>query len=393
MEFKGYTLNFTVNNKTIDFAPEDVHVELCDSLFSILPTGKLQYNDFTSILHEYKVFMNGISLQIDYGSSNENSLLSTKWLVDAGEGLTNLEHGVNSYDNVHKLIHPSIGDLNTSVQCYETTPDAVLSEVYGSLTGIESVESSESAPNTKWFCVGKNQLEFINEILYKNSVNPNAPNSPMFLWVTSNGVLHFEDWDTIKEKQPLEEFVFRTAIEENTAENLLSTCIPLTENFTSQQKSFSHVIESLSCEDYAPTSEVCTFIDRISDDPTLSGVIPTQAEYVSLKTIDVEAGVSLQKTQANINFKTRKALMSESYLIRTIKPYTNLHSGDKIRLSVMTQGQGGISESLYASGDYIIENSRHIWDRASQSGVSEFIVSRDSSIYPATHKRSSSKLA
>lgn len=385
MDFKEFTFEFEIDGKIFEPSPEDIDIVMHDSLHSFFCGGEFSIVDHSSVFQEYRLLNDGMPFKMGFSYADEDAVIKCPYIIDSsGSPAGSVQFGIMVSKIVAKLNHQEASKLSVGSFAYPgSIADAVPSALEG-LTFEEVLVASTTGTGT-WYQPLMNQKDFIEKILLKRAYTDASPFSPFFSFTTSDNVFHFEDLATLLAKSSKQEFIYRPFSDLAPDPNQIATIIPMTNGVSNGRKSWNRTIHSISRADFEETEETRLLTDRLFSDPLIIGDAAPVTDHFAwgLRIPDDALDESLLLGEEN--YKSRRVFFQESFLITTMKPFTNVHAGDKITLSIATKDSSGYANSLYSSGDYIVETSSHEWVGKEEKGFSTFLVSRDSAVIPNDH--------
>jgi len=384
VEFRDIDLTVIFDKQLADPSPEDISISIKDDLFSFFSTGLFSVKDHSSILLEYRALNDGSSLGLGVFSLAEDAVEPTSFIVDSSSAEQSLENGILSRRIDAKLIHEKFNSLGVEGSAIEGTVSDVVSEIIETL-GFKEKIISKSGGTSIWYRPLINEQDFIEKILLPKAVSESNNFSPFFAFTTSDGIFHFEDYESMMNKSVKESFSYRPAVEVSYDPTLLTSVIPFTNGVKKSRKYWNRIIHTFSVVDFSENEYFRTIQDRLPGGSLVIGDAEKVSDYEVWDDHLPENPLSQSRIDASDNYKSRKIFFQESFVIITARPFSNLHAGDKISLTITTKDLAGYSDSLYFTGDYLIEASNHQFRGSEERGFSEFLISRSTTTTPSDH--------
>lgn len=384
MVFKEYTFELDIDDNPFDPSPEDINFSIRDNLFSFFSYGSFSIDDHSSIFLEYRLLNDGIPISIGFGTIDDDTVPKTQFIVDHCNTNGSTKFGILTTIPEVELVHREITNLGVLSRAVSGTTSEVVEKTLESF-GFEEIIISASSGSGIWYRPMQNEQEFIENILLQRSMSSSNEFSPFFAFTTSDNIFHFEDLASLQNKSVKQEFIFRPSNEYTMDPTFISTIIPFTNGYRSSKPSWNRITSSLTRQDFTQVDLTRTLPERFKKQPLLYGEIGNITDFVYDGFFIADDTLDESRKKGYENFLSRKAFFQESFIITTMQPYTNLHAGDKIKITVTTSDESGYADSLYFSGEYIIESSNHEWAGKEEKGFSEFVISRGSATLPSDH--------
>lgn len=361
--FNRANISIKLNGVESQLSPMSFALTEFDSIYQFYPKAKLIVSDYEGILNEYLAFVNGTSVEINFG---ENEDLSKKCnFVVAKNSIPQQKTSSNGIggDFEIELIHEFYSKQNKVSNVYESNISSIISELAKKYK-FDGFDIESTLNFGIWYQPFITDSDFIVNYLLPLSYSNSSKNTPFFAFIDSNNVFHFKSFNTMYDSTPLKNLIYGTEGLDIIANNevLSSVCF--------SQLELSKIKPFYSCN-YFNYDENGNFNEETDN---LTKYLNTRGKYPTINQINepmniiplYDNDIKLDDTKNNnkgylINIHN-EVILPDKIIINTILN-KELVCGNTVNISLPNVNSNATSEeSLRNSGKYLIESSYHVWD-------------------------------
>ncbi len=375
-----YSLSVEINGSKTFIGPSDFNISLKDSIHSIYPKVFLEINDTSGIFLESKIMMSGIPFKFVIGYNQKEikmPFVVNSYEVSSTEGLQRMNGTINI-----ELIHQLISKIPIESKAYSNTPSEIINSIVNSYKPIikkTSIENCESVQDNAYYNPSMPFEEFVDKILLPNSKSKQNSNDPYFCFIDASNKFNYRTYsDIVSNKTGIT--LFLSSENNNRKEN--NKILSFQPFSIKLEKEISNLffkriyIDEENAETIKET-EVSILDSYKSNYPFYD--VEKRKSYEFFK---IENDIGFKKDSARWNTKKILSLFPEKALVTTLLN-TELISGTTINLDI-TYEAGHSSDTF--SGEYVIEDSQHSWNKESKLGYTNLILGKVKSKLPAGSK-------
>ena len=389
MDYNDFIFNFKLESDVFDPFPQNFSLLMHDSIHNLLPNATFIYDDQTALFNEYRAFADGVKLEIEYGF-REKEVLSVPYLINSAQvdeiGLKN--QGVMAGKIQVNLIHKWINDLNLSAsEGYQGRISDVLEELIQDDKKIfNSTEIGSSENDGIWYQSMISKMDFI-KLLQNNAFSVNSPEAPWYAFINSGNNFYFTDYQSLMKQSSCASLTFTPLQSEFLAEDSINNIQLFSLDFAKYSKAINTEWNFIELDSFDVVSEEKNIIDKI---PT--GLAPFV--YKSAGTTSYFNGGSWfadgdsfyeENSHGRLNSSAREVFVLEKVILDTFL-HPEIRAGMTIDITLATQDSSGITDSLYYTGKWLVEDSVHKWDGEEAKGKTQLIISRNAVDVPSDYK-------
>lgn len=366
MTLNGYTVDIAINGAyPTEFDMRELTFSMRDSIHSLYSKGSLKFNDVTGYLLESRMFTDGIPIELTLGFNEVVAV--NKYLFHRME--------VTSTGNPHQLggeievsaIHESYRQQDRKSRAYDAKPSQIMEGLLDYVFFDKEIEGTKVLTINKLYCPRMNQEEFVQNILLPTSLSLSKNPSPYYCFIDCQDVLHYESLLGMMSKSPVTQLYLTPRTNIGDYYQKILSFSPFSSDVVKLRDSLDFSLEYLSDDgNFGLQSKDVSVSDIDSPLPIYDlkvGKVPVLDDIAeSFDDLVFASAVS----------KQRYALLQDRVLV-TIPLYVELCAGKMVSLD--TVYGGNIASDSY-SGNYLIEQSDHIWNGENQSGFTQLVLTR-----------------
>lgn len=378
--FDFYEIDFRFHGIDFPLEPGRTSFSINDSIYSLYNTASITVEDRTGELSEQLSFVKGTEVEIDYGikdyAANKGKyVIVNSHFPETGQG----QPGIVSGKVEMRLKNAWYAQQEIHSRAFNDSIDSILRTLTGGVGAIRRQDISSTDGVDVWYQPMINDAEFIENVLLPNSFSFDAPSTPFYAYITTDGVFHFKPAAAMYSANITDELEYPTN---------------LTPDTTQPQKvlELRNIREDKDLERHLLNRDVFridTDTGRLirEDDSITDHISPSNKKFpfvadLSLKQDYVDQNreePTIDERNAEIgrlNYSHRPGMFIDRFIIITpLNP--KLHSGQKINLITHTAMKNDrTDESPTFTDNYVIENAEHIWNSEQTRGFTKLIVGR-----------------
>ena len=370
-----YEVNIDINNDSLIDDSLELSFSISDSIHRLFPTMKLSFNDFSGLFQEFLLNTEGVPLSITYGIK-DGELLKCNFVVQQDQLEDNQSPGVLNGPLEVDYIHEYHDKQEIRSKAYDDRISAIVRE-FASKYSFSAININDTGNKGIWYQPLLSDAEYMEKILLPNAFSKNADNSPFFLFIDTNNEFNFKNYKSMASAKPIN-ITFYPEIQNSAKQtNAISIGRFRLGSQVTYKNRYRSVLDLTN-----DAGELEEDSDYIYSYPELqSGKVPIVSEnsyitdYIFLGFTKTEPG-DVETFQAPKINSMKNSLFLDKVIVTT---YLNagLRAGKTISLDIPTRkSDSGEDISLLYRGDYLIEESKHVWDGKKKAGYSKFIASR-----------------
>lgn len=375
MIINNYTIEVTLNNSEArDLDPREVSFSLRDSIFSLYPVGNFSIQDPTGYFLESRAFTEGVPFSITFGLDGEN--LTNHYCIHSMENSEPIRPTQLGGAIDFSLIHEAFRHQARPSEAYLAVPSDIITDIFPAIFEDTEIESTQKVFDKPLYRARLNQEDFIHQILLPNSISSVSNPSPYYCFIDSRNILHFESYLQMIGKSPITTLFTNDQNKVPRYYQKTFSFAPFTYNMVKHKKFVDISLEYISDEEEPQEKQEMKSLLDFSLTPY--PLFQQEEEHMPFFE-GVMKEESVERSEAHIHYLQRYA-MNPDKIIVTTPLYTPFCAGTMV--SVDTEYEGGNLSYSY-SGDYLIEQSDHVWDGEGQSGYSQFVLGKMNPSYPS----------
>jgi hypothetical protein len=373
-----YQIEIKVNDEIFDAPATSYSFIIRDSIFNLYPIASLFFNDTSGQFNEYLTFINGIKVNITYGTENEfiicpfivakNSVPNQSTQVNIG--------GVNEISLIHEYLY---NQNKVSFAFNDEISNIINKKV--SKYPFTSINIDKTFNKGTWYQPLMNDAEFMQTILLPFAFSTDAENSPYYLYIDCNNEFYFKSYKKLfNDAKVVTDLVFAAkgttkTLTQDTLSSINNTQMPLSE----LREIFNRLLFYFDSDGVYIEDN-----DRITDYPknAPNDKIPIKwnLENTTNVTELLYDDILLDSTENNRKGMKIFSMRNSFHIDRVVivsNLNTKLKAGKKINLLVpFGTDKQKVDLSIRHSGEYLIESTYHKWNGI--SGLTIVIASRQS---------------
>jgi len=385
MDYNDYTFNFKLESEIFDPFPQNFTMGIHDSIFSFLPEAYFIYEDQTALLNEYRAFAEGIQMPIEFGF-REGEVISLPYLINSTQTteIGSKSQGIMAGRIQANLIHSWIKDyLTPESKAFEGKISDVLPEV---LEGIPFNDTiiSDTVNKGIWYQSMISKGNFI-EMLLHNAQSASKPDAPYLGFVDSRNNFFFSDYDSLYSQSTVADLEYsplqKDFLNENTIKDIEAYSLSFSDYFHSLKVEGIHTV----MDDFSMAVETKRLPDKTTTGVQSFAWKETERSAFELPQSYYLDGDTFMQENAygRHNSVNKYSFFTDKLIIHTFL-HPEITAGTTVNLTISTQDSSGITDSLYYSGKWLVEDSMHSWDGS--RGMTKIVVSRNSVDMPSDYK-------
>lgn len=370
---------------------------IADSIYSFLPEIDISLGDDLGTYVESRLLTNGIRIRLDYGGALDSGDTWMPLTQKTGEVMSQSREGVISGDLSMAFEH-RLKNLHGNKE-----PKAFLLNGYGNSQSIvkKMFGSSDLIRNKNFYI--QNPVDCLDWV-YSPSVEPDdfvdnylLPNSyvkdndPCFCFINAQNDLCFYDLEglvnldmnrKVIETEIVENdyIIYMKNLEDNKAFLIpMLTFFPYTLDYDvvgstidMYASSFMNGDDSMTHTDMSEKGSYGDFTIVHRDDGG------EYSFYASDRYLDERAG---QRFRASLDFGRRKQMFTDRAMA-SFPINLDICAGMTIRVKNVSYGGAVYSNSETYTGNWLVEESRHVWDGVNRTGKTTVSLARIGATYP-----------
>jgi len=379
-----YDIEIFVNDREVEIMSTEFSFSQIDSIYNLFSSGVITFHDKSGLLQEFLMTMEGSKVQINYGINNDFNKCAYVVKKDALEE-TETRGFLNGMVDM-SLVHEWYNFQEIESTAYK---DRISNIIRGIAEGYDfkSVDVNDTGNNDIWYQPLITDAAFIVKHLLPNSFSNNSNNTPFFCYITSDNTFHFRNAGSLMSGSPVDtiEYLMESKAELNPG---AINAIKRWRDGSDKNRSLrARMIYKLNREDGGLIEEE----DSMGLYPQKNGfklpILNDKGTYSSFLDLDYEEKEIGRKENLKgyIAHTMRDTLFLDRFLVMIpFKP--KIRSGDVIKLNIYSmQDEDGTKLSEHYTGNYVVEQSEHIWNGEEQKGFSKLILGRKYVRVPSTY--------
>ena len=365
------------DSKALDIDPESFSLTLHESIHSFYPTAKLNISDTTGLLKDSLFGVEGFKLSFAMNNLNFDKNPPVDFVVYLPEYEQN-NNRIISGNQILDLVHDFYDIETIESKAYkDRISNIVKKEV--SKYNFSSIDINDTGSNSTWYKLFSNTKDFIENVLLPNAYSDNSNETSFFVFINLKNEFHFNNYKSLSSSSTGITLEYKPDQDGYLSPNLIYKLEPFytgskkhkqlrsVDCYTRDKETGKYFIENLKLSSFPKNSKNTKKLPIIYDESITTNIINMQ--FSKEETGEKEA---LKARLFNIQ--------KNGYFIERLKISTilnqNLTVGKTITINVYKYNNNSTSISTTQSGDFLIEDCIHHWDRLTKKAITECIVSR-----------------
>jgi hypothetical protein len=358
-----YYIKFLINGQDTQTSGKDISFSLHDSIYSFYSNATLRANDITGLLRDNLFAVEGLPLEINFGTDEVNQNIIQKIVTISSDTPETTMPGIcGGYINL-KGNHAFYSTQNVEGKAYTGTISSIVNEVTDYPFTKKSISSTSGS--TTWYRLQQSQKDFIESVLLPNAYSPSANGTPFYCFTDLSNTFNFKSYHEMYNQNSVATLQYKPWEPSNIDFNCIFQIVPFITGSKYTKKLWHRKEISRSISDGSYTAEDVYLYDSPEhkwEDRQIPIIgdkdLTTDYDYLSFKY--TESGEKEAYLGRKI-FKQRKGFALEKFVI-TLSFNPALKSGIPIDLDVAVSDDAGYAtKALYLSGKYLIEDCIHEW--------------------------------
>lgn len=370
-DYSGYSVGLLINGASETISPSLFSFVIADSVYSSFPTMRLSVDDGSGLLLELGSFTQGIPLNVKLGVARFNDPLDVNFISSRRD--VTRHTGANGLNGAL-----DIRAIHESFLANRDAPNVALKGMTAS-DAIRKLFPGESRMNVDGSKGNIEAYAFDDPYaVARDVILPQASDGsgrPFMLWRDLSGALNFMSAASLEARAPAASLRMGAPGDDDSFDTLLSF-LPFNEGLDMALRSFAVDGRSLGA-DLSVARSAGTVADGARDlVPVLSKSAICGARNFSRRfnpDVDYDSIDGALKADAmRAGYFVDKALCS-------MPLHAGVVAGSVARIEVSMDGGDGERElSQTFSGNWLVEQSHHIWDGAARRATTELVLCRSS---------------
>jgi len=375
MKFSIYDVDVTFAGESI-MGPgnqKNISIAMVESIHQLLPLSTLDIKDTTGLSFEKLVNVQGMPTTITLGTHNKPSVTYDGILSD----LVSKDYDANGVvkGTVEYNLQPaSIINQVPKSTAYQGTTSDVIKETMAE--HFSSFDVDPSGGQAIYYRNMKTPFKFVNDDLKDKLYALKSNNSPYYVWVDFDNVVHIKNRASLQQKPSVETIYLQKIVHQQQTRNIALDIKLLTKDFNKNVKTFNIQRNSFN----HTTGELET-VNRccLKNNPNMlkSHLSMYNSTYAECKTYLRSPKTPGEKDIfLGDQINTQKRLAGIQKLIITLSLSTHIHAGNTIDLVSEDIISGATSATF--KDKYLVEEVTHMHNGLNDDPLlyTELIVSR-----------------
>jgi len=377
--FDYYEIGILAHGIDILIDPKRISFSMHDSIYNIYNTGTLTFNDIGGMFLERLTFMKGSPLEISYGitSSHVNKskfVITDSYLEDVPD-----TPGIISGEITIEFKNAWYHNQEIKSRAYQDSISNIVKDIVTPLDSTNGTNIEQTEGTDIWYQPLINDAEFIDKILVPHAYSPSANETPFYAYYSNDGIFNLISGYKMFNKGITTTLNFPTRItfDSATPDKILNTKYlrnDISLERPLRNKAIFHITEKDGIlekttdisSDHLPIED--KYFPAIADMSLETGYINQRRKETDVNKKNSELGYN--------NYMHRDDMFLQRFLV-LLPLNPKLKSGQKVSINFLSGETNERDEdSKTFSGDYVIEDSEHIWNGQDSRGYTKLIVGR-----------------
>jgi hypothetical protein len=364
-KIKAYEFQIDIEKKELDIWAENIKFSVRDSIHQLYPKAIIEFLDAFGLIQERSFIVDGTSINMSYSFNKEKIVCPYNVISDenvdaltssyiAGNVKINLLHNFNWIEKINSKVYKNkkISEIITEIfSTYQFNKKTII----------------ETDNKNNWYQPLVRECEFINNILLPNAFSPKCNDTPYFCFINSNNELNFTTYnEMISHSNTIDLVISPQDRKVSPNLNILSLNRYITGNDITNPIYYMKDFEISSSDgqiiennykliDYPRTFPIIT-----RNEPPKQIPVKNNGElyksYLMLPSA-ITAGQRDNNKGRSLYRQSNGFFLDRMHIILPLN--LKLIAGKTVTLNLVTSNK---EKSSRFNGNYIIENSEHIWN-------------------------------